>query len=81
MDIYNHIYIHGRHQWVKINDCTSNLSSIPSGVSQGGHLSPLLFALLINGIKEVIPNCNILAFADDLKIYRRINNDSDCTPR
>lgn len=26
------LYLFGRHQWVKINGCKSNLSSIPSGV-------------------------------------------------
>jgi len=53
----------GRHQWVKINGCKLNVSSISSCVPQGGHISPLLFALFINGVKQIIPNRN---FADDL---------------
>jgi hypothetical protein len=71
-------YLLGRFQWIKINGCKSNVSHIPSGIFQGGQLSPLLFALFINGIKEIIPFYNILTFTDDLKIYRRITNVSDC---
>lgn len=71
-------YLTGRYQWVKINEHKSEVTPVPSGVPQGGHLSPLLFALFLNGVKEIVPNCSLLAFADDLKIFRRISNESDC---
>lgn len=71
-------YLPGREQWVNINGSKSEVSPIPSGVPQGGHLSPLLFALFIYGVKEMLPNSNFLVFADDLKIFRRIRNESDC---
>lgn len=67
-----------KYQWVKINGCKLDVSFIPSGILQGGHLSPLLFALFINSIIQIIPNCNMLAFANDLNIFRKIRNDSNC---
>jgi len=41
-------YLSDRYQWVNIFRTKSKLSLASSGVSQGGHLSPLLFSLLIN---------------------------------
>lgn len=42
------------------------------------HLSPLKFFLFINSTKKIIPSCNVLAFADDLKMFQQIKNNSDC---
>lgn len=47
----------------------SDIIDVPTGVPQGGHLSPLLFALFINDIKRSIVNCQFLLFADDLKLF------------
>lgn len=47
-------------------------------IPQGGHLSPLLFLLYINIIKQLLKYSNILAFADDLKIFLHINSIEDC---
>jgi hypothetical protein len=54
------------------------VSPISSGVPKGGHRSPILFARFINGFKKMLPNTNILALADVLKIFRRISNECDC---
>jgi hypothetical protein len=71
-------YLSGRVQWVKVLGCKSVISNVPSGVPQGGHLSPLLFSLFINDIKKVVPNCQFLMFADDLKLFRKIVTIDDC---
>lgn len=71
-------YLSDRVQFVKINNIKSNIVTIPSGVPQGGHLSPLLFALFINGISSVLKHCQFLIFADDIKIFLRINSSNDC---
>jgi hypothetical protein len=67
-----------RKQVVKINGFCSNPTSVTSGVPQGGHLSPVLFALFINGIKDVIQHSELLLFADDIKLFLRIDTTDDC---
>jgi len=46
-------------------------------VPQGSNLGPLLFLLVINDISECIENSHILLFADDLKLYARIESIED----
>jgi len=72
-------YLSDRVQWVKVFGYKSSISKVSSGVPQGGHLSPILFSLYVNGIKGVIKNCEFLIFADDLKLFRKIENLSDCS--
>lgn len=71
-------YLSDRLQWIKINGHKSSVSFVPSGVPQGGHLSPLLFSLFLNGLKQIIPNCKFLVFADDLKLFMKIKSIDDC---
>lgn len=71
-------YISGRVQWVKVFGHISNAIEIPSGVPQGGHLSPIIFSLFVNGLKNVIPYTKFLMFADDLKIFSQVDTLNDC---
>jgi hypothetical protein len=48
-------YLSNRRQFVKVHGTPSELTHIPSGVPQGGHLSPLLFILFINSVKTFLP--------------------------
>ena len=70
-------YLSNRQQFVKVNNCKSSLVNIPSGVPQGGHLSPLLFILFVNSISKAITKAKFLLFADDIKIYLK-SNDISC---
>ena len=47
-----------------------------SGVQQGSVLGPLLFLIYINDLDKNITS-NLLKFADDTKVFRRVNNDGD----
>ncbi|KAL4152923.1 hypothetical protein QTP88_000756 [Uroleucon formosanum] len=64
--------------WVKVLGSKSAVVPVPSGVPQGGHLSPLLFSLFINGITKAVPKCRFLMFTDDLKLFRKIKSEADC---
>jgi hypothetical protein len=71
-------YLTNRIHHVKVFGIKYRVSNIPSGVPQGGHLSPILFALFINNIKHVIRNSRFLMFVDDLKIFNEIRCINDC---
>ena len=47
-----------------------------SGVPQGSVLGPLLFLIYINDLDDNRTS-NILKFADDTKVFRKVNTDGD----
>lgn len=70
-------YVNGRTQTVALNGFTSDPSLIPSGVPQGSILGPLLFIIFVNDIDQCFKHSNFLLFADDMKIFKFINNFQD----
>ena len=67
-----------RRQRVVLDNCISNSVEVLPGVPQGSILRPLLFVLFINDIYDNIKNSNISLYADDTKLWRRINSVLDC---
>ena len=68
-----------RSQRVVLDNCVSNDVEVLSGVPQGSILGPLLFVLFINDIYDNInENSRISLYADDTKLWRRINSALDC---
>lgn len=70
-------YLSNRQQYVFYNGHKSTCFIAKSGVPQGSNLGPLLFLLFINDICVDL-NCEVLMFADDLKIFRSVNSSNDC---
>lgn len=70
-------FLRDRTQNVCLNGVKSSDINPFSSVPQGSVLSPLLFALFINDLTDVI-SCEKLLFADDLKIFTKIDTIRDC---
>ena len=63
-----------RRQHVVVDGEVSNWKSVLSGIRQGSVLGPLLF--LMNDLDDSITS-NVLKFADDTKVFRKVNTDGD----
>lgn len=69
-------FLTGRTFNVKVNGVSSEQRAVKSGVPQGSVLGPTLFLIYINDLLEVIKSPCLL-FADDIKIWRVLNDDTD----
>ena len=69
-------WLSGRQQRVVLNGTKSEWKEVRSGVPQGSVLGPLLFLIFINTIENGISS-NVLKFADDLKVFRMIEDKND----
>ena len=47
-----------------------------SGVRQGSVLGPIMFLIYINDLENDISS-QVLKFADDTKVFRKVTNDTD----
>ena len=71
-------FLSNRTQCVVLDNDTSNIAPVNSGIPQGSVLGPILFALYINDIPEVVDEkSEIVLFADDTKIFRKIESEAD----
>lgn len=71
-------YLCDRKQNVLYKNNISKNINVLSGVPQGSHLGPILFSLFINDLPNVIKFCNLLMYADDVKIFLTYKDKSDC---
>ena len=70
-------FLLNRRQRVLVNNSPSSWSDVLSGIPQGSVLGPVLFIIFINDMPtETL--CPIKLFADDAKLYHKINSEEDC---
>ena len=69
-------WLKNRRQRVCVRGITSSWAEVLSGVPQGSVLGPILFLIYINDLEFGIRNW-ILKFADDTKIFSRVNSIAD----
>jgi ribonuclease P/MRP protein subunit RPP40 len=62
-------FLSDRFQRVRVGYSVSNVLPVSSGVIQGSVLGPSLFNIFINNIDSSIVHCNVLKYADDLRIF------------
>jgi hypothetical protein len=71
-------FLSERKQYVVHKNATSSDYLALSGVPQGSNLGPLLFLIFINDLPQCLRNTKCLMFADDIKIYRKVDNLTEC---
>ena len=64
------------HQIVNVNGMKSDPTTFLSGIPQGSVLGPILVAICINELPEVV-KCVTYLFADDTNIFRQITTKED----
>ena len=69
-------WLSGRKQRVVAEGEESSWRPVISGVPQGSVLGPILFLIYINDLENEIGS-NILKFADDTKMFRRVESQED----
>lgn len=70
-------FLRGRKQCVRVKISMSEWKPVTSGVPQGSVLGPVLFLCYINDLPEKICDSNIRLFADDAKLSKEIQNQTD----
>ena len=71
-------FLLNRKQRVVLSNGMSSFKPVNSGVPQGSVLGPLLFLLYINDVVDLFTNnVNVKLYADDIKLYMEIENQSD----
>ncbi len=69
-------FLSNREHRVKVNGALSSSAKVTSGIPQGSVLGPILFILYINDLPDEVSN-DVYLFADDTKLYSKINDDED----
>ena len=71
-------FLNNRTQQVVVNSAKSGYAPVTSGIPQGSVLGPLLFVIYINDLPDVVDKDSfVYLFADDTKIFRKIQTDRD----
>ena len=69
-------FLYNRKQCVLVNGKSSKWHRVTSGIPQGSVLGPVLFVIFINDMPESVKS-DVFLYADDTKLFREINSESD----
>ena len=67
-------FLSNRRQYVRINSSDSKTLPNNIGVPQGSCLGPLLYNIYCNDITELLSDCDVILYADDLVIHKSSDN-------
>ncbi|MCG8431845.1 MAG: reverse transcriptase family protein [Candidatus Omnitrophica bacterium] len=70
-------FLYNRKQYVLVDGIRSFSCIVRSGVPQGTVLGPILFAIYINDLVDVVKNSYISLYADDVKLYIYIDKNEN----
>ena len=70
-------FLSNRTQHVHVDYTLLSVLNVCRGVLQGSILSPLLLVVYINNIVDMCNNSHVKLFADDLKIFRKVETLQD----
>ena len=71
-------FISDRFQGLVLNGKKANPAKIASGVPQGVVIGPVLFIIFIDYLEKRIKTSNISIFADDIRVSKKISQQTDC---
>ena len=67
-------YLDSRSQVTKLGNTSSTVEKVVSGVPQGSILGPILFIAFTADFASSLPNCKVVAYADDAAILTSANS-------
>lgn len=70
-------YFTNRQQVVSMNNLTSSVQYLHTGVPQGSTLGPLLFSLYVNDLPQILTSANAVMYADDTAIIVTANHAAE----
>ena len=73
-------YLMNRSQRVYLKGSISNSLNVGRGFPQGSILGPLLFRIYVNDLPDILDNCSVHIYADDVQLCRstRMENINHC---
>ena len=73
-------FLQDRTQRVVLNGKISDVIKVPSGVPQGTIIAPILFSIYVRDLFSAQISSQLLAYADDMKVFASVSPTSSLAP-